>query len=118
MVGARSKMRGLHTGEFFGIAPTGPGAEVRVHDFHEIVDGRIVRTHHMEDWLSCCLASTWLVSQLRHRLPRSAPNTRGWKVWQLTRAEKNSGMAGVPMAASGAGPRIRWSSSRPATVSR
>jgi hypothetical protein len=45
-------MRGVHTGEFFGIAPTGRETEVRTHDFHEIVDGRIARTHHMEDWLS------------------------------------------------------------------
>ena len=52
MVGVRSKMHGVHTGEFFGIVPTGRETEVRTHDFHEIVDGRIVRTHHMEDWLS------------------------------------------------------------------
>jgi predicted ester cyclase len=52
MVGVRAKMHGVHTGEFFGIAPTGRETEVRTHDFHEIVDGRIVRTHHMEDWLS------------------------------------------------------------------
>ena len=44
-------MHGVYTGEFFGIAPTGRETEVRSHDFHEIVDGRIVRTHHMEDWL-------------------------------------------------------------------
>ena len=52
MVGVRAKMRGVHAGEFFGIAPTGRETEVRTHDFHEIIDGRIVRTHHMEDWLS------------------------------------------------------------------
>jgi steroid delta-isomerase-like uncharacterized protein len=52
MVGVRATMRGVHTGEFSGIAPTGRETEVRTHDFHEIVDGRIVRTHHMEDWLS------------------------------------------------------------------
>jgi predicted ester cyclase len=52
MVGVRARMRGIHTGEFFGIAPTGRETEVRTHDFHQIVDGRIVRTHHMEDWLS------------------------------------------------------------------
>jgi steroid delta-isomerase-like uncharacterized protein len=52
MVGVRSTMRGVHAGEFFGIAPTGRETEVRAHDFHQIVDGRIVRTHHMEDWLS------------------------------------------------------------------
>ena len=52
MVGVRVRMYGVHTGEFFGIAPTGRETEVRTHDFHEIVDGRIVRSHHMEDWLS------------------------------------------------------------------
>ena len=51
-VGVRARMHGVHTGEFFGIAPTGRETEVRSHDFHQIVDGRIVRTHHMEDWLS------------------------------------------------------------------
>ena len=50
-VGVRAKMRGVYTGELFGIAPTGRQTEIRTHDFHEIVDGRIVRTHHMEDWL-------------------------------------------------------------------
>jgi predicted ester cyclase len=52
IVGVRAKLHGVHTGEFFGIAPTGRETEVRTHDFHEIVDGRIVRTHHMEDWVS------------------------------------------------------------------
>jgi len=47
-VGVRARMRGVHTGEFFGIAPTGRETEVRTHDFHEIADGRVVRTHHME----------------------------------------------------------------------
>jgi predicted ester cyclase len=52
MVGVRATTHGVHTGEFFGIAPTGRETEVRMHDFHQIADGRIVRTHHMEDWLS------------------------------------------------------------------
>jgi hypothetical protein len=34
------------------IAPAGRETEVGTHDFHEIVDGRAVCTHHMEDWLS------------------------------------------------------------------
>jgi predicted ester cyclase len=52
VVGVRARMHGVHTGEFFGITPTGRETEVRTHDFHEIVDGRIVRTYHMEDWVS------------------------------------------------------------------
>jgi predicted ester cyclase len=51
-VGVRTTMYGVHTGEFFGIAPTGRQTQIRTHDFHQIVDGRVVRTHHMEDWLS------------------------------------------------------------------
>jgi predicted ester cyclase len=52
MVGVLARLHGVHTGEFLGIAPTGRETEVRTHDFHEVADGRIVRTHHMEDWLS------------------------------------------------------------------
>ena len=52
MVGVRARMYGVHTGEFLGIAPTGRETEVRVHDFHEIVDGLVVRTYHIEDWFS------------------------------------------------------------------
>jgi len=52
MIGVRAKLHGVHTGELFGIAPTGRQTEVRTHDFHEITDGLIVRSHHMEDWLS------------------------------------------------------------------
>jgi predicted ester cyclase len=52
MAAVRTTMRGVHTGELFGIAPTGRETELRTHDFHQIADGRIVRTHHMEDWLS------------------------------------------------------------------
>jgi hypothetical protein len=37
MVGVRARMHGVHTGEFFGIAPTGRESEVRTHDFHQIV---------------------------------------------------------------------------------
>ena len=52
MVAVRARLQGVHTGELFGIAPTGRETEMRTHDFHQIVDGRVVRTHHMEDWLS------------------------------------------------------------------
>lgn len=52
MVGVRARMHGVHTGEFLGVAPTGRETEVRTREFREIVDSRIVRTHHMEDWFS------------------------------------------------------------------
>ena len=51
MVAVRATLFGVHTGEFLGIEPTGRKTKVRTHDFHEVVDGRIVCTHHMEDWL-------------------------------------------------------------------
>jgi predicted ester cyclase len=50
-VAVRGRLHGVYSGELFGIAPTGRETELRTHDFHQIVDGRIVRTHHMEDWL-------------------------------------------------------------------
>ena len=52
MVGVRTKVRGIHTGEFLGIAPAGRQTEIRTHDFHEIAGGRIVRSYHIEDWFS------------------------------------------------------------------
>ncbi|MFB7597024.1 ester cyclase [Streptomyces sp. NPDC056160] len=50
-VGVRGEMRGVHSGEMFGVAATGREIRVRIHEFHEVLDGRIVRTWHMEDWL-------------------------------------------------------------------
>ena len=43
------KYAAVRTGELFGTAPTSRETEVRTHDLHETVDGRIVRTHHRED---------------------------------------------------------------------
>ncbi|AEW98331.1 ester cyclase [Streptantibioticus cattleyicolor] len=50
-VAVRGQMRGVHTGEMFGVAPTGREVGVRIHEFHEVRAGRIVRTWHLEDWL-------------------------------------------------------------------
>ncbi len=50
-VGVRGEMRGVHSGETFGVPATGREFQVRIHEFHELVDGRIVRTWHLEDWL-------------------------------------------------------------------
>ncbi|MGW0486102.1 ester cyclase [Nonomuraea sp. NPDC003214] len=51
-VGVRGEVRGVHTGELSGVAPTGREIQVRIHEFHETSGGRIVRTWHLEDWLS------------------------------------------------------------------
>ncbi|MET9565287.1 ester cyclase [Streptomyces tauricus] len=50
-VGVRGEMRGVHAGEFFGIPATGREFQFRIHEFHEVVGGHIVRTWHLEDWL-------------------------------------------------------------------
>ncbi|MFF0591194.1 ester cyclase [Streptomyces sp. NPDC003781] len=50
-VGVRGEMRGVHSGETFGVPATGREFQIRIHEFHELVEGRIVRTWHLEDWL-------------------------------------------------------------------
>ncbi|TWV38556.1 ester cyclase [Streptomyces misionensis] len=50
MVAVRSTGRGVHTGELLGVEGTGREVEFRAADFHQVVDGRIVRTWHLEDY--------------------------------------------------------------------
>ncbi|WP_225625885.1 ester cyclase [Streptomyces werraensis] len=50
-VGVRGEMGGVHSGEMFGVPPTGREFQIPIHEFHGLVDGRIVRTCHLEDWL-------------------------------------------------------------------
>lgn len=50
LVGVRGAMRGTHMGEFFGVPATGREYSITIHEFHEIRDGRIARTWHLEDW--------------------------------------------------------------------
>lgn len=53
-VGGRIAVRGVITGthrkEWFGIAPTGKSFRMPIHDFHQVIDGRITHTWHLEDW--------------------------------------------------------------------
>lgn len=49
-VAVRSVNRGVHTGELLGVAGTGEAVEFRACDFHHLVDGRIARTWHLEDY--------------------------------------------------------------------
>jgi len=48
--GVRAEMRGTHTGALFGIAATGRAASIPIHEFHDVHDGRLARTWHLEDW--------------------------------------------------------------------
>jgi predicted ester cyclase len=48
--GVRASIVGTHSGEIFGVAPTGRAVEVALHEFHHLRDGRITHTWHLEDW--------------------------------------------------------------------
>lgn len=50
MIGVRAEITGTHSGEFFGVAPTGRAFAVALHEFHRIKDGRLTHTYHLEDW--------------------------------------------------------------------
>ncbi|MEU9651335.1 ester cyclase [Streptomyces sp. NPDC048110] len=52
MVAVRAVSRGKHTGELLGVEGTGREIEFPAADFHQVVDGRIVRTWHLEDYFS------------------------------------------------------------------
>lgn len=48
--GVRAAITGTHTGEWFGVAPTGRAFTVALHEFHRFEGGRISHTWHLEDW--------------------------------------------------------------------
>jgi predicted ester cyclase len=49
-VGVRAAMTGTHTGDWFGVAPTGRTFSIVLHEFHRIEGGRLTHTWHLEDW--------------------------------------------------------------------
>ncbi|TSD85166.1 ester cyclase [Mycobacterium sp. KBS0706] len=49
-VGVRALITGTHSGEWFGIAPTGRPVRLALHEFHHLRNGRISHTWHLEDW--------------------------------------------------------------------
>ncbi len=50
-VGVRARVTGCQTGPWMGAAATSSKVDFAVHSFHEIRDGRICKTWHLEDWL-------------------------------------------------------------------
>lgn len=46
----RAEITGTHTGEWFGVAPTGSAFTLPIHEFHHVENGRVTHTWHMEDW--------------------------------------------------------------------
>lgn len=51
-VAVRATLSGIHSGVFLGIPPTGQAFTIALHEFHQLENGRIAKTWHMEDWLS------------------------------------------------------------------
>lgn len=54
-VAVRAEITGTHRGPLFGIAGTGKRLCIPIHEFHELRDGRIARTWHLEDWFGAFL---------------------------------------------------------------
>ncbi len=49
-IGVRAEITGTHTGEWFGVAPTGKPFTIVLHEFHRVENGRLTHTWHLEDW--------------------------------------------------------------------
>lgn len=68
-VAVRNTVSGTHQGAFMGIQPTGRRIEMRTMDIHQVRDGRIVVTWHLEDFAG-------LMAQLN--APADAPVRHAW----------------------------------------
>jgi steroid delta-isomerase-like uncharacterized protein len=62
----RNTVSGTHRGAFMGFEPTGRHLEMRTIDIHQIRDGRIVTTWHLEDFAG-------LMTQLNSPVDTPAP---------------------------------------------
>lgn len=49
-VTVRSRATGTPVAPFFGVDGEGRSFDIMTIDIHEVVDGKIVSTHHLEDW--------------------------------------------------------------------
>ncbi|GGF17196.1 ester cyclase [Williamsia phyllosphaerae] len=49
-IATRCEIRGVHTGALMGVPGSAREIAIALHEFHEIADGRIRRTWHLEDW--------------------------------------------------------------------
>jgi steroid delta-isomerase-like uncharacterized protein len=68
-VAVRNTVSGTHQGAFMGHEPTGKRIEMRTMDLHQVRDGRIVATWHLEDFAG-------LMAQLN--APADAPTPAAW----------------------------------------
>jgi predicted ester cyclase len=46
----RSEAKGTPAGDFLGVSHSGRSFKIMTIDIHEIKDGKIARTYHVEDW--------------------------------------------------------------------
>ena len=51
-VTVRSRATGTPVAPFFGVDGQGRGFDIMTIDIHELEDGKIIRTYHVEDWAS------------------------------------------------------------------
>ena len=49
-VTVRSEASGTPVGTFFGVPATGRSFRIMAIDMHEVSDGKVVRSYHLEDW--------------------------------------------------------------------
>lgn len=68
-VAVRNTVSGTHQGAFMGHEPTGKRIEMRTMDVHQVRDGKIVTTWHLEDFAG-------LMGQLN--APADAPTPAPW----------------------------------------
>jgi steroid delta-isomerase-like uncharacterized protein len=68
-VAVRNTVSGTHQGAFMGFQPTGKHIEMRTMDIHQVRDGRIIVTWHLEDFAG-------LMAQLN--APADAPTRPAW----------------------------------------
>ena len=50
--GVRAEMSFTHSNEFMGIAPTNKKLTIALHEFHHLKNNKLVKTWHLEDWLT------------------------------------------------------------------
>ncbi len=48
----RSTIRATQRGEFASVKPAGKAVQIMAVDIHELCAGKVVKTWHVEDWLS------------------------------------------------------------------
>jgi predicted ester cyclase len=51
-VGVRAEVSGTQRGDLLGIAATSKPVHFAIHSFHQLRDGLVAKTWHLEDWLT------------------------------------------------------------------